>query len=233
MLVLGYCIVAFVLGFIQGLIPQGFFNSLVSLAIAIIEIPLAYGLVISCLKFFNGEDVKLFDFLSAGFSNFARAWKVSLWTLVKMLVPVILLVVAIIMVSIGSVGLAVAMFSSSSNGLAIVGIIGIILYVVAIVWLIIKSYAYQLSILIAIENTDITAKESVERSAELMNGRKGKLFFLQLSFIGWVILAAFTFGIGMLWLAPYILFAVVVFYKDALGNGKAVEVKTEGPIQEN
>ncbi len=223
LLTLGYFLISFVIGFVQGLIPKSatVVATIVSIAVAIIEIPLAYGLIISYLKFFNGEEVKLFDFLSTGFSNFARSWKVTLWVVVKMLIPVILLVVAIVLVAVGTAGSAVSMFDKgSSGGFGVLLGIAFVLYIVAIVWLIIKSYSYQLSQLVAIENPDITAKESVERSAELMKGRKGRLFFLQLSFIGWAILSALTFGIGMFWLLPYIQFAMIVFYKDALGNGK-------------
>ena len=60
-----------------------------------------------------------------------------------------------------------------------------------------------------------------------MQGNRAKLFYLQLSFIGWSILVAFTFGIGMLWLTPYIQFAIIAFYKYVSGNNSAVEVKVE------
>ena len=228
LLVLAYMAIMFVIGFVQGILPKQI-EWLISIVVAVIEIPLAYGLIVSFLKFFNEEEVKYFDFLSTGFNNFVRAWKVLLWTLVKMLVPVILLVVAIVLMGVGIAGsTASILFSSNSSagGFGVLTVVSVILYIVAIIWLIVKSYSYQLSYLIAIENPSILAKEAVERSAELMQGRKAKLFWLQLSFIGWAILAGLTFGIGMLWLLPYIQFATIVFYKDALGN-KKVETEPE------
>ena len=45
----------------------------VSLITTIIELPLSFGLLISFVKLYNGEDVKAFDFLTLGFSNFSRA----------------------------------------------------------------------------------------------------------------------------------------------------------------
>lgn len=222
LITLAYMAVFFVLGFIEGLLPKNI-NWLTSLIVFVIEMPLVYGLLVSFLKFFNEEDVKYFEFVKTGFNNFTRSWKVTLWMVVKMLVPVILLVVAIVLVGLGVAGSATSvMFSSNSSagGFGALTVIAFILYLVAIVWLIVKSYSYQLSYLVAIDNPNMLAKEAVEKSAELMQGRRAKLFWLQLSFIGWAFLCAFTFGIGMLWLLPYIQFAIIVFYKNALGTGK-------------
>ena len=64
---------------------------------------------------------------------------------------------------------------------------------------------------------------SKEESEKLMAGKRGKLFCLQLSFIGWAILAIFTLGIGYLWLAPYIQFATIAFYKFANSDNDSIE----------
>lgn len=47
-----------------------------------------------------------------------------------------------------------------------------------------------------------------------MDGHKWRFFVLQLSFIGWDILACCTFGIGYIWLAPYKNATYAAFYKD-------------------
>jgi len=47
-----------------------------------------------------------------------------------------------------------------------------------------------------------------------MKGKKGKLFLLDLSFIGWFLLCILTLGIGLLWLYPYILTSRAAFYED-------------------
>ena len=44
---------------------------------------------------------------------------------------------------------------------------------------------------------------AMELSREMMMGEKWHAFVLQLSFIGWVILCSFTFGIGLFFLEPY------------------------------
>lgn len=48
----------------------------------------------------------------------------------------------------------------------------------------------------------------------MMQGNKGNLFVLEISFIGWSILAVLTFGIGFLWLAPYIQVSKTCFYEE-------------------
>lgn len=78
--------------------------------------------------------------------------------------------------------------------------------------------------LVAIDNPDMSSKDAVLKSQELMTGNRGKLFCLQLSFIGWSILASFTLGIGLLWLLPYMQFAIIAFYKHLNENSSNNEV---------
>lgn len=53
------------------------------------------------------------------------------------------------------------------------------------------------------DNNDIGIIDALKESAALMKGHKGEYFVLQLSFIGWGILAVITLCIGFLWLVPY------------------------------
>ena len=48
----------------------------------------------------------------------------------------------------------------------------------------------------------------------MMRGHKFDLFWLYLSFIGWFFVCIFTFGIGFIWLIPYMQSAEVAFYED-------------------
>ena len=47
-----------------------------------------------------------------------------------------------------------------------------------------------------------------------MNGKKGKLFCLDLSFIGWMIVGSLAFGVGTLWVTAYMQSARANFYED-------------------
>ncbi|MDO5561826.1 MAG: DUF975 family protein [bacterium] len=68
---------------------------------------------------------------------------------------------------------------------------------------IIKAYGYSQSFYILVDNKKMDAKEIMAKSEKMMNGHKWELFVLQLSFFGWALLCVLTFGIGYLWLIPY------------------------------
>ena len=70
------------------------------------------------------------------------------------------------------------------------------------------------------ENPEMSAKEAMEVSMEMMRGNKWRLFCLELSFIGWGILCLFTLGIGYLWLNPYINASLAAFYDDVSRTGE-------------
>ena len=97
---LAYMAVFFVLGFVGGFLPEkSLITNIYSLAVYVIEIPLSFGLIISFYKLYRFEDIKAFDFLSSGFSNFKKAWGISLRIALKLIIPIILLLVAYILVS--------------------------------------------------------------------------------------------------------------------------------------
>lgn len=79
---------------------------------------------------------------------------------------------------------------------------------------IVMGYAYSMTPFIMAENPDMSASEAITASKELMNGHKWELFTLDLTFIGWSILAAATLNIGNLALNPYKNAAYAAFYKD-------------------
>ena len=68
---------------------------------------------------------------------------------------------------------------------------------------IIKSYSYWMVPYITAANPNLSASRAFEISKKTMNGNKWRTFVLQLSFIGWDLLACLTFGIGFYFLAPY------------------------------
>lgn len=232
-----YMIIFFVLSFIEDKLPDSM-SIIISLIVTIIEVPLGFGLIAAFFKVYHNEEVGAFDFFNLGFSNFKKAWFISLRILLKMIVPIILIIISYVLIAFGTIGTLGAAFysSSASAGFGFLAIIGFILLIVSIVWAITKSYYYQLAYLLAIDNSDLTATEAVEKSAELMTNKRSKLFCLQLSFIGWAILAVIPFCIGFLWLLPYVQFSIIAFYKFVTGDNLDVEaeVVTENnnnPIQ--
>ena len=78
----------------------------------------------------------------------------------------------------------------------------------------VKTYSYAMTPFIMAENPDMTANEAITASRELMDGHKGELFCLELTFFGWMLLNALTLGLGSLALNPYMNAARAAFYKD-------------------
>lgn len=79
---------------------------------------------------------------------------------------------------------------------------------------IVKSYSYAMTDYILKDYPELSNNAAIEKSMAMMDGYKMKLFLLDLSFIGWAILCIFTFGIGLLFLQPYIQAAHAAFYED-------------------
>jgi len=88
---------------------------------------------------------------------------------------------------------------------------------------IIFAYAYQMVPFLLHDYPELSAKDALKLSREMMKGYKWDLFLLQFSFIGWILLAVLTLGIGLIWLVPYMYAATANFYDD---------VKAETVIEE-
>ena len=94
-------------------------------------------------------------------------------------------------------------------------------YIYVILWTllliipgIIKALSYSMTPFILQDDPTISGNAAIEKSMRMMDGHKMDLFWLFLSFIGWIILSIMTFGIGFILLEPYINTSVAHFYED-------------------
>jgi len=67
--------------------------------------------------------------------------------------------------------------------------------------------------MILTEDEGVGVMEAIEMSFNITKGYRWKYIVMNLSFIGWMILSFLTFGIGMLWLQPYMMLTYYLFYK--------------------
>ncbi|HHW90539.1 MAG TPA: DUF975 family protein [Clostridiales bacterium] len=79
---------------------------------------------------------------------------------------------------------------------------------------IIKSYSYAMAEFIAIDNPNMSAEDCITQSRKMMKGYKFKLFLLDLSFIGWWILAVVIIFVGAVFFQAYHTMARAAFYED-------------------
>ena len=238
LLTLVFGIIDYLITLVLNFIP--FIGSLISF---VISLPLSFGFIASLMKLKRGEEVGYVDFFTLGFQSFGKVWAVFGNTLIKMIVPIILVVVAIIVLTIGmggALGSAIldgsyttSSMSSVSAGFSGLAIIGFILYFVAIIYACIKYLLYSLSNFILFDNPDMSGKDIVNESEKLMKGNRWSYVWLNITFIGWSILATFTLGIGFFWLAPYMMISSVCFYEKLAGKSSndVAPVATENPVQ--
>ena len=215
-------VITYIISFVLNLVPM-----VGSIAASIISIPLSFGFtVVMMCKLKRNEDFSYLDFFKAGFDKFVKVWQTTLWIFVKMLAPIVVAIIGAVIMASG-----ITMSAAGSSG-SVLTILGVIVYLVGIIWAIPRAYSYKLALYIVNDNPNMLSKEAVEKSAEIMNGHRWAYFWLQCTFIGWAILACFTLGIGMLWLLPYMQVSTVAFYDNLIGNNN-VEVKSEETIEEN
>ncbi len=79
---------------------------------------------------------------------------------------------------------------------------------------IIACYRYSMAPYILADHPEMGGYEAICASAKLMRGKKWRLFCLDFSFIGWLILCTLTFGILYLWVGPAMQTARASFYED-------------------
>ena len=77
---------------------------------------------------------------------------------------------------------------------------------------------FQLVYYIILEHEEMGIKDSFTVAAGLMKDHMVRLFYIMLSFLGLEVLSILSFGIGMLWVAPYKMQTIANFYLDIIGE---------------
>lgn len=234
-IILAYLAFCFVLGLIEELFQaNSFIYLLIEIAVLVMSAPLSFGLIIAFMKLKRGEEISAFGFLKEGFSRFKKSWGIYLQILKKLLLPMLCLIVLIIliaaMISYSTVS-ALTDNSMSNSGSLALALVFTVVYIACLVYIIARSLLYVLAYNIGYDNPELSSKDCVLKSEELMKGNRGNYFILDLSFIGWALLACLTFGIGMLWLLPYMQVSMVCFY-ERLAKPEVKEVDGEVKIEE-
>lgn len=172
------------------------------------------------LRLVDGEPVRIgmlfehFDRLGAGICMVLwRSLLLALWSL-----PLIAWLVAIVFVSASPDQFMWILQGEDPAAAAVVITFMMPTVLLLCIPMMIASYRYYLMPYLMAENPGLKAREAMRLSKQLMRGNKWRAFCLRLSFLGWVILCAFTFGIGILWLQPYIAAADAAFYREVCSH---------------
>lgn len=93
-------------------------------------------------------------------------------------------------------------------------VITLVGFVLLIVPGIIAAIALSMSWFIMLDNPKMGVVDIATASYNMTQGNKWKLFCLMLRFIGWLLLGIVTFGIGLLFVIPYMQVAYIKFYEE-------------------
>ncbi len=140
-----------------------------------------------------------------GFQN--RPDKFLGYSALLMILSLLCLLPGIIVASLPAILPAV----SSTTALTL-SVTGCILCVIGCIILIVLILAWALTPYLLLDYPGLRVQDAMKQSKKLMRGNKWRLFLLYLSFLGWLIFSVLTFGIGLLWIIPYITQTLVWFY---------------------
>ena len=91
---------------------------------------------------------------------------------------------------------------------------------------------YVLVFFLIIDHPDENPSKLLTKSKELMKGNRLKYLYLQASFLGMYLLGILSFGVGMLWVNPYVKMAVTKFYILLIGEKNETEQLLEGKLED-
>lgn len=100
----------------------------------------------------------------------------------------------------------------------LVTLISVLGFIFLIIPGIVIAYMYSQSFYILVENPEMDVTDCMAASRKLMVGHKWELFYLHLTFIGWLLVGALTFGIAYLWINPYFDLTCTNYYLSIKSN---------------
>ncbi len=110
--------------------------------------------------------------------------------------------------------------SASATDADVLYVLGIFLLLSALGGLV--SFLLTIPLLLAtyllIDDPSQSAREALSSSIQLMRGNKGRMIYLQFSFLGFWILGILSLGIALLWIQPYVNMTLVYFYRELRGE---------------
>lgn len=92
------------------------------------------------------------------------------------------------------------------------------LWIVTCVLLAYLSISFQFLFFLLADRPKDGVMENLRESLRLTRGKKARLLYLNVSFLGMAVLSILSLGIGLLWVAPYISQTQAAFYEDAVKN---------------
>lgn len=126
---------------------------------------------------------------------------------------ILLILIIFACITPGMICILIASFQSLTKML-LLSIVGIVLTLAGSILYVILMLGFSQAIYLLIDHASLRVVDAMGTSMNYMKGNKWRLFKLYLSFIGWMLLALLTLGIGYLWIQPYCSQSITQFYLD-------------------
>ena len=218
---IGYDLIDYLILYMPLLIASAVVSTMAAIAFSIfVSSPVKLGYQRFFLGVFDGDAQKAQIPTLFSFFNRTYYWKSVQLNLLHTLIGAIAWIPMIAAVIVAACMILVTADLYVIAILVVLG--GILLSAIAAIPI---NYTYTYAYLILAEYPTLSPTEALRNSRTLMRGKKLKLFCLDLSFIGWILLACLTCGIGFLFLTPYMQTARVAFYHDVANREAASDVE--------
>lgn len=216
-----FCISSIIGNFEEGTIIR----NILSVLQFVIIIPLNFGLEWTFLNLKRNKSVKILDFLKTGIYKFFRAWKITISTLLKMIIPMLAIIIGTLLYNIIA-SYSIMQAEEGNTTIAQWGlIVALGIYIIPIIYAMFVLLKYSLISFIAHDKPEANAFEIVNESQKLMKKNRWKIIFVQLPYFLWLILDSFIISIetsyieiivyiiGYIILFPYTQVALTCFYE--------------------
>jgi len=210
-----YFIILLVLTYLLSLCSSALNNNILETFIdaifAIISSILGYGLIANIINLTNSETNAITDFINLAIKNTTKYIKTLLYLLLKILAPIMFFILSgFYLIGTRAANINQVNFLYFSKNLLPLAVIIFILSFIVLIYFILKyiivAYVYH-------QNKELTPKQIVQKTSELMKGNKLKYILLILSFLSWFLLAAIIiFVLNHFIPIQYITPFVILFY---------------------
>lgn len=97
-------------------------------------------------------------------------------------------------------------------------ILALALSIVSMILGIYISLTFDLVYFVMIDDEHLSMMQALKYTKHMVNTHRKRYLYMQLSFLGMILLVGLSFGLGILWVQPYIVQTITLFYLDIKGE---------------
>lgn len=197
--------------------------------ISIISCPLAFGMYEVFINLVRNKSASIGDmfnwfgegkrFLKAIGSNLWFSLISMGWALLFELIPLVLMILLVVFID-----------SLDIPMLMLLYVVLVILIMIGAVLAMVKTQYYIVAMYMIAGDPERKVRDTFRECKSLMKGRQWEFFVLYLSFFGWQLLAAFTCGMSVVFVTPYMNLTFAAYTEHIMAvNGYAAPPEEEKP----